>query len=89
MGMLLASEHILDPFRKLGSFQMWGKGMDIYPEDKTSYTTQYQEAFHQYLPNEDCAKHRLVSVNILESLPSRQLIPYATASGSCQSSINL
>jgi len=45
MGMLLISAHILDPFRKLGSFRKWDKGMVINPEDETSYTTQYQEAF--------------------------------------------
>ena len=39
-GMLLISAHILDPFRKLRSFTKWGKGMDIDPEDETSYTTQ-------------------------------------------------
>jgi len=26
--------------------------MDINPEDKTSYTTQYQEAFLKYVENE-------------------------------------
>jgi len=44
-GMLRISAHILDPFRKLRSFRKWEKGMDIKPEDETSYTTQYQEAF--------------------------------------------
>jgi len=41
-GMLLIAAGILDPFRKLCSFRKWDKGMDINPEDKTSYTTQYQ-----------------------------------------------
>ena len=40
-GMLLISAHILDPFRKLRSFRKWDKGMDINPEDETSYTSQY------------------------------------------------
>ena len=44
-GMLLISASILDPFRKLRWFRKWEKGMDINPEDETSYTTQYQEAF--------------------------------------------
>ena len=44
-GMLLISAHILDPFCMLRSFRMWDNGMDINPEDKTSYTTQYQDAF--------------------------------------------
>jgi len=39
-GMLQISAHILDPFRKLRSFRKWDKGMDINPEDETSYTTQ-------------------------------------------------
>jgi len=42
--MLLGSAHILDPFRKLRSFRKWDEGMDINPEDETSYTTQYQDA---------------------------------------------
>jgi hypothetical protein len=36
---LLISALILDPFRKLRSFRMWDKGMDINPEHETSYTT--------------------------------------------------
>jgi len=39
-GMLLITAHILDPFRKLRSFRKWDKGIDINPEDETSYTTQ-------------------------------------------------
>jgi len=38
-GMLLISTHIFDLFRKLRSFRKWDKGMDINPEDETSYTT--------------------------------------------------
>jgi hypothetical protein len=49
--MLFILAHILDPFRKLRSFRKWDKGMDINPEDKTSYTTQYQEAFLKYVEN--------------------------------------
>jgi len=62
-GMLLISAHILDPLRKFGSFRQWDKGMDINPEDETSYTTQYQEAFLRYVENEYCAKHRCVPFN--------------------------
>jgi hypothetical protein len=40
-GMLLISAHILDPVMKFQSFRKWDKGMDIYPEDETSYTTHY------------------------------------------------
>jgi hypothetical protein len=87
-GMLLISAHILDPFRKLRSFRKWDKGMDINPEDETSYTTQYQEAFLKYVENEYCAKHRRVPVNKLQSLPSSNHISSATVSRSCQSSFD-
>jgi len=87
-GMLLISAHILDPFRKLRSFRKWDKGMDINPEDETSYTTQYQEAFLKYVENEYCAKHRRVPVNKLETVRSSNLLPSATASGSYQSSFD-
>jgi len=88
MGMFLISAHILDPFRKLRSFRKWEKGMDINPEDETSYTTQYQEAFLKYVENEYCTKHRRVPVNTLETVPSSNLVPSATASGSYQSSFD-
>jgi hypothetical protein len=54
-GMILISAHILDPFRKLGSFRKWDNEMYINLEDETSYTTQYQEAFLKYMENEYCA----------------------------------
>jgi len=38
-GMLLISAHILDSFRKLRLFRKWENGMDLNPEDETSYTT--------------------------------------------------
>jgi hypothetical protein len=57
-GMLLISAHILDPFQMLRSFRRWEKGMDIHPEDKTSYTTKSQKAFLKYVENKCCAKHR-------------------------------
>jgi len=80
-GMLLISARILDHFRKLRSFRKWDKGMDINPDDKTSYTTLNQEAFLKYVENEYCAKHRCVPVNKLETVPSNNLVPSATASG--------
>jgi len=55
-GMLLNSAHILDPFRKLRLLRKWDKGMDINPEDETSYNTQYQEAVLPYVENQYCAK---------------------------------
>jgi len=84
-GILLISAHILNCFRKLRSFRQWDKGMDINPEDETSYTTQYQVAFLKYVENEYCAKHRRVPVNKLETVPSSNLVPFATASGFYQS----
>jgi len=86
--MLLISAHILDPFRNLRSFKTWNEGMDINPEDEISYTTQYQEACLKYLDNEYCAKHRHVTVNKQEGLASSNLIPSATAAGSCRSFID-
>jgi len=62
--------------------------MDIYPEDKTSYTTQYQEAFLKYVENEYCAKPWRVPVYILKTIPSSNLVPSATAAGSYQSSFD-
>jgi len=32
-------------------------GMDINPEDETSYTNQYQKAFLRYVENEYFANH--------------------------------
>ena len=86
MGMLFISAHIFDPFPKLRLFRKWDKGKDINPEDGTSYTTQYQEAFLKYVENEYYAKHRRVPVNKTESLLSCTFVLSATASGSCQSS---
>ena len=62
--------------------------MDINPEDEISYTTQYQEAFLNYVENEYCAKHRHVPVNKLQTILSSNLVPSATASGSYQSSFD-
>jgi len=46
---LLTSAHIIDSFCKLWSFWNWQNGMDINPEDKASYTPQYQEPFLNYV----------------------------------------
>jgi len=62
--------------------------MDINPEDETSYTTQYQEAFLKYVENEYCAKHRRVPVNKFETVQSSNFVPSAMASGSYQSSFD-
>jgi len=86
--MLLVSAQILNPFRKLQSFRKWDKGIDINPEDETSYTTQYQGVFLKYVDNEYCANHRRASVNDLETVPSSNHVPSATASGCYQSSFD-
>jgi len=83
-GMLVISAHILDPVRKLRSFGVWEKGMDINPEDKTSDTTPYQEPFLQYRETGYCAKHWRVPVIKHGSFPSSNLIPAATVLESCQ-----
>jgi hypothetical protein len=35
----------------------WDKGMDINPEDETSYNVQCQLAFLKYVEYEYCIKH--------------------------------
>jgi hypothetical protein len=87
-GMLLISAQILNPFRMLELCRQWDKGMDIYPEDETFYTTQYQEAFLKYMENEYYANLQCVSVNKLHSVLSSNQIPSTTASGYCQSSFD-
>jgi len=82
----LNSAHILDPFRKLQLFRKRDKGMDINPEDETSYTTQYQEAFLKYGENEYCAKDRRLPVTKSENIPNNNLSFSAMASRSGQSS---
>jgi len=84
-GMFPIYAHNLDPFRKLRSFRKRDKGMDIDSEDETSYSTEYQEAFLKYVENKYCSNHQRVPVNEHNSLLSSNLIPSATASGSCQS----
>jgi len=56
--------------------------MDINPEDQTSHTNQYQEAFLKYVENEYCAKHRRVSVIEPEKVPNPNSISSAMASRS-------
>jgi len=87
-GMLLIPAHILDSFRKLRSFRKWDKGIDINPEDETSYTTQYREAFLKYVENEYRTKPRCVPFNELETVPTSNLVPSAAASGCYQSSFD-
>jgi len=85
-GMLLSTAHILDPFRKLRSFRKLFMGMDINPEDETSYTTQYQEPFLNYVENESCTKHRLLPVIKSDNTLNNILSSFQRASRFDQSS---
>jgi hypothetical protein len=87
-GMLLTSAKILDPFRKLRSFRKWDMGIHINPEDKTSYTTEYQEAFLKYVENENCAKQHGAPVNKHETVQSSCFVPSTMALVSYQSSFD-
>jgi hypothetical protein len=62
--------------------------MDVYPEDDTSYTTQYQEVFLKNVDNEYLAKHRRAPVNKQETVPSSNLVLSAIASRSYQLSFD-
>jgi hypothetical protein len=84
MEMLLITAHNLDSFQKLQLCRQWDKGMDINPEDDTSYTTQYLEAFLKYVENVYNPKHQLVPVNKLESLLHSKMVSSSTDFGSCQ-----
>jgi len=85
-GMLLITAHILDPFRKLRSFRNWDNGMDINPDDETSYTTQYQEALLRYVEIEYCPKHRRLPVIKSDNTQNNNPTPFDEASRSGQSS---
>ena len=83
--MLLISADILDSFQKLRSFRKWGKAMHEYPEDETSYPTQYQEAFLKYMENEYCSIHSRISIIALENVPGSNPLPSGMAPGFGQS----
>jgi len=85
---LLISASILDCFRKLRPFRKWVKGMDIKPEGKTSYTTQYWEALLTYVENENCAKRGWLLIIKPERILCNNLFPSAMTSGFGQSSFD-
>jgi len=87
-GMLLIWADILDCFWKLWSLRKWDKGMENDPEDNTSYTTQYQEAFLKYIENKYFAKHSRISIIKPANLPGSNLFPSANASAFGQSSFD-
>jgi len=84
-GMLIITARILDPLRKLQSFRKWDKGMDITPDDVTSYTTQYLEALLKYVENEYCTKHRRLPVIKSDNTLNSNLTSLEMASRSGQS----
>jgi hypothetical protein len=81
-GLRLIAAYILDTFRKLWSVRKWDKWMAINPEDETSYTTQYQNSFLQYVENKYCAKHRWLPVTKPKTIPNNNLISSAMDSRS-------
>lgn len=50
-GMLIRSADVLDPVWMLQLLWKWDMGIDIIPEDKTSYTAQYHAAFLKFVEN--------------------------------------
>jgi len=60
--------------------------MDINPEDETSYTTQYQDAFQNFVENEYCVQHRCLPVTKSNNTLNNNLSSVEMASGSGQSS---
>jgi hypothetical protein len=85
-GMPLMLAHTVDPFRKLPPFSKWDKGMDINPEDETSYTTQYQEASLKNMENEYCTKHRRLPVTKFDNTQNNNLRSFEMAAKYGQSS---
>jgi hypothetical protein len=65
---------------------MWGKGIDINPDDDTSYTTIYQDALLNYVENEYSTIHNRFPVSKPEHVPNNNLVFSAVASSSDHSS---
>jgi len=63
--MLVISAHILDSIWKLRSYRKWDKEMDITTDYDTSYTTQFQETFVNYVENKCWDKHLRMAIIIL------------------------
>jgi len=85
---LLISAHILDSFRKLRLFRKCDKAMDMNPENETSYTIQYPEAFLKYVEYEYFPKHQQMSVIKPDNPQHSNFLPSAKASGYGQSSFD-
>jgi hypothetical protein len=54
-GMIVISTHMLHCFCKFRLTREQEKGMNVNSDDKTSYSTQYPEAFLKYVENKNCA----------------------------------
>jgi hypothetical protein len=63
----------------------WDKGMVINPDNKSSYTTQYQEAFRKIAENEYCAQQRPAPVTYPRRLLNTNLVSFIMATRSSQS----
>jgi hypothetical protein len=85
-GIVLITAHNLDTFRNLRSFRKWDKGMDINHEDKTSYTTQFHEAFLYYVKYKYCVKRTRLPVIKSDNTLNNHLSSFEMASRSGQSS---
>ena len=88
MGMFLGLAHIIDRFWKLQSCRQQVKGMDIYPEDKSSYTTQLWKEFLQYMETEYSATHRRLPIIKPKRVPTHNFFSSAIPCSSGQSSHN-
>lgn len=87
-GIIPISAQIPDPFQMLWSFRKWQKEMHTNPEDETSFTHQYQEAFPKYLENEYCTKYWCLPIIKPECILCNNPIPCTKASGSGQSAFD-
>jgi len=88
VGINLISAHIFDLLWKLQSFRKQDRGININPQEETSYTTQYEEALLKYVENEYYTKRRCLPVIDSEPVPSNNLFSFVMASRSGQSCYN-
>jgi hypothetical protein len=88
-GMHLISAHLLHSVWKLRLYRTWNKGMDIKPEEKTSYNTQFNEEFQKKVENNHCAKYRQISVIEPDNVLRSNLYLYAKDSEFGQSACDI
>ena len=85
-GMLLISAPMLISFREFRLFRKWNKGMNINPENETSYTTQCHVGFLELVENEYCTNHRKLPVIEPDIVPINNRLSSPMPSRSGQSS---